>query len=387
MSSTNTTQRAFQLQKMKEHQSKTQTSLDKSQKELQKLEARCVTLQHENKEVRDELVRTKVQLQKPSAPAFERSEADDAFMQRQLVKLDRTQEEEDHALALAIAESERSVADALAPASPASPARAPCSKPASPEAPATIANFAPPRGCCGLYANLAVSSSSSHISSSSSEIFGSSSSAHPSSSSSSTAGAQCSKPQRTEKLPIVEEFAPPLGCNAHVVELGDFGLACSIHAQGFRQQCASCSEAMKGNAHVVELGFFGLACSIHAQGFRQECAACSEAMKGNDARAWAKEQPATSAAESPVAAPTNPTLTGAAGGPAAAPAEENPVPPDVRYRRFKPSTYRSSGRYTGSWASAEEHARKFCSSSSKVNAEAPAAAMPAGWAAGQEQQH
>ena len=108
-------------------------------------------------------------------------------------------------------------------------------------------------------------------------------------------------------------------------------------------------------------------------------------MKGNDARAWAKEQPATSAAESPVAAPTNPTLTGAAAGPAAAPAEEKPVP--YSYRRFKPSTYRSSGRYTGSWAGAEEHAAKFCSSSSKVNAEAPAAAMPAGWAAGQEQQH
>ena len=311
MPTTNTPQTSVHC-RTKDHQRQTQSSLDKGKSELQKLEAKCEKMHCENKEVMDEMVLTKVQLQKLSALAF-----------KQLANRGLTQEEEDHYLALALTESEQSVADAPAPANPESPARAPRSKPASPAA--------PPRGCCGLYANLAVSSSSADRSSSgsSSKIFHSS--ANPSSSSASTFQFQhfteilqkCSKPQRPE---ILQEFAPPPDCNAH----------------------------------VVELAFLGLACSIHEQDFRQRCAACNEAMKMLEARAWAKEQPATGAAE----------------GPAAAPAEEKPALPSARpqsktTKRVTLAQWSGNMRQqkaqfpAGTWHDAEERATKFCSSSSK----------------------
>ena len=125
-----------------------------------------------------------------------------------------------------------------------------------------------------------------------------------------------------------------------------------------------------------------------------------------DALVWAKGQPATGAAEGPVAAPTDPTATGAAEGPAAAPADEKPVLPyaglqktynkttkqvkqEQARRAFAqlPTRTKTIGPWPGTWLHAEERAEKFCSSSSKANAEAPAAAMPAGWATGLEQPH
>jgi hypothetical protein len=327
------TSQVLGLQKAQELQSQTQSSLDKSKNEAQRLFLRCSQLVREKNEIMDELVLTKVQLEKLSAPAVKTCSADDAFMQRQLKRLDLHQEEEDHALALAIAESEKVVADAPADPAPASPAHcagAPCSKPSSQEASATIV-VAPPPG---------------HVDPCDPSTYKSFSKEPPLWLKTATLPVtarqelKAQKPPRPEESAIIAKCAPPPGCDAHVIKLEHWGLACSIHLQSFQQWCA----------------------------------ACNEAVQRLDALAWAKEQPAKGAAESQVAAPTGPTAPGAAQGPAAVPAEEKPVRSYAEYQYYPyEGTLRCRGPRpcTGTWACAEERAKKFCSSSSNANAEVP----------------